>query len=53
MQKMSVIGAGSWGSALALSLHKNNHKVFMWTRDLDQVDEINNFLVCNLTVSIY
>ena len=42
MQKMSVIGAGSWGSALALSLHKNNHKVFMWTRDLDQVDEINN-----------
>ena len=42
MQKMSVIGAGSWGSALALSLHKNNHKVFMWTRDLDQVDEIIN-----------
>lgn len=42
MKKMCVIGAGSWGSALALSLHKNNHKVFMWTRDNDQVKEINN-----------
>ena len=42
MQKMCVIGAGSWGSALALSLHKNNHKVFMWTRDVDQVKEIRD-----------
>ena len=40
MQKMCVIGAGSWGSALALSLYKNNHKVFMWTRDIEQVEEI-------------
>ena len=42
MKKMCVIGAGSWGSALALSLHKNNHKVFMWTRDNEQVKEIND-----------
>ena len=42
MQKMCVIGAGSWGSALALSLHKNNHQVFMWTRDIDQVKEIRD-----------
>lgn len=42
MQKMCVIGAGSWGSALALSLHKNNHQVFMWTRDVDQVEEIRD-----------
>lgn len=42
MKKTSVIGAGSWGSALALSLHKNNHKVFMWSRDEKQVNEINN-----------
>lgn len=41
MQKICVIGAGSWGSALALSLHKNNHKVFMWTRDISQVEEIH------------
>ncbi len=42
MRKMCVIGAGSWGSALALSLHKNNHKVFMWTRDCEQVEEIKS-----------
>ena len=42
MQKMCVIGAGSWGSALALSLHKNNHQVFMWTRDVEQVEEIRD-----------
>ena len=40
MRKISVIGAGSWGSALALSLYKNNHKVYMWTRDKEQVKEI-------------
>ena len=40
MKKISVIGAGSWGSALALSLYKNNHKVHMWTRDEEQVKEI-------------
>lgn len=40
MKKISVIGAGSWGSALALSLYKNNHKVYMWTRDEEQVREI-------------
>ncbi len=41
MKKMCVIGAGSWGSALALSLYKNNHKVYMWTREANQVEEIN------------
>ena len=41
MKKMCVIGAGSWGSALALSLYKNNHKVYMWTREVNQVEEIN------------
>lgn len=42
MEKMCVIGAGSWGSALALSLYKNGHDVHMWTRDVKQVEEIND-----------
>ena len=42
MEKMCVIGAGSWGSALALSLYKNGHDVHMWTRDVEQVEEIND-----------
>lgn len=31
MAKISVIGAGSWGTALALLLHKNGHHVTVWS----------------------
>ena len=31
MAKVSVIGAGSWGTALALLLSKNGHDVTMWS----------------------
>lgn len=31
MAKISVIGAGSWGTALALLLWKNGHEVNMWS----------------------
>ena len=31
MEKICVLGAGSWGSALALSLHKKGYEVIMWT----------------------
>ncbi|MCL2619578.1 MAG: NAD(P)-dependent glycerol-3-phosphate dehydrogenase [Defluviitaleaceae bacterium] len=30
MKKVSVLGFGSWGIALACLLHKNGHKVTMW-----------------------
>ncbi|MCI6552916.1 MAG: NAD(P)H-dependent glycerol-3-phosphate dehydrogenase [Lachnospiraceae bacterium] len=30
-QQVSVIGAGSWGTALALLLHGNGHSVTMWS----------------------
>ncbi|MCL2854407.1 MAG: NAD(P)-dependent glycerol-3-phosphate dehydrogenase [Defluviitaleaceae bacterium] len=30
MKKVSVLGFGSWGIALACVLHKNGHKVTMW-----------------------
>ena len=29
---VSIIGAGSWGSALSLVLSQNNHKVQLWTK---------------------
>ena len=31
MAKVSVIGAGSWGTALAILLHNNGHKVTVWS----------------------
>lgn len=31
MAKISVIGAGSWGTALSLLLHKNGHQVILWS----------------------
>ena len=31
MANVGVIGAGSWGTALALLLHKNGHTVTVWS----------------------
>ena len=28
--KIFVLGSGGWGSALAILLHNNGHKVTMW-----------------------
>lgn len=41
MRKMCVIGAGSWGTALALVLAENNNKVSLWTLDEIQKESIN------------
>ena len=30
-QKISVIGSGGWGTAAAIHLHKNGHKVTLWS----------------------
>lgn len=39
--KITVLGAGSWGSALANVLFENGHEVMIWTRDEEQKEEIN------------
>ena len=31
MAKVSVLGSGSWGLALALLLHNNGHEVLLWS----------------------
>lgn len=37
MANVSVIGAGSWGTALALLLHKNEHDVTVWSIMEDEI----------------
>jgi glycerol-3-phosphate dehydrogenase (NAD(P)+) len=34
---IAVLGAGSWGSALAVLLARNGERVWLWGRDADQV----------------
>ncbi|NKB25113.1 MAG: NAD(P)H-dependent glycerol-3-phosphate dehydrogenase [Kiritimatiellae bacterium] len=38
--KISVIGDGGWGTALALVLHRNGHRVCVWGPFSDYIEEI-------------
>ncbi|MGL5694983.1 MAG: NAD(P)H-dependent glycerol-3-phosphate dehydrogenase [Peptostreptococcaceae bacterium] len=42
MEKICVLGAGSWGSALALSLAKKGYEVQMWTLNTEQAEKVNS-----------
>lgn len=41
MLKVGVIGAGSWGTALALLLHKNGHAVTVWSIIEEEVEMLS------------
>ena len=38
MKHVSFLGAGSWGTALAVVLHKNGHEVTIWSIAQDEID---------------
>lgn len=40
---ITIIGAGSWGSALARILGDNKHNVLLYDQDKAMIDEINTF----------
>jgi glycerol-3-phosphate dehydrogenase (NAD(P)+) len=40
-KKVAVLVAGSWGTALARVLADNGNDVMLWTRNVDQADQIN------------
>ena len=41
MAKISVLGAGSWGTALSLLLFNNGHEVKLWSALEDEVEMLN------------
>ncbi|MDC3415387.1 NAD(P)H-dependent glycerol-3-phosphate dehydrogenase [Aquibacillus salsiterrae] len=41
MEKVAVLGAGSWGTALAMVLADNDHDVRLWTHKQDHANEMN------------
>ncbi|MFS0863545.1 NAD(P)H-dependent glycerol-3-phosphate dehydrogenase [Fredinandcohnia sp. 179-A 10B2 NHS] len=41
MERITVVGAGSWGTALALVLADNDHEVRLWGHRKEQIEEIN------------
>ncbi|RNF40510.1 NAD(P)H-dependent glycerol-3-phosphate dehydrogenase [Planococcus salinus] len=41
MEKVSVFGAGSWGTALSYVLAQNGHDLLVWTHRAEQAIEIN------------
>ena len=40
MTKISVIGSGGWGIALAILLHKNGHNLTIWSFDKKEAEEL-------------
>ena len=41
MKKAGVLGAGAWGTALAVVLTDTGHRVTLWNRNPGVVDDIN------------
>ncbi len=48
MQKLAVIGAGAWGTAIANLLARNGHEVLLWCFEQEVAEQINQ-THCNKT----
>ncbi len=40
MAKISVIGSGSWGTAVAIMLAQNGHEVMLWSYLTEESEEL-------------
>ena len=44
IKNIAVLGAGSWGTAAATLLCRNNHNVTLWSRDTEKIAVVANEL---------
>ena len=42
MNKITVLGAGTWGMGIALLLNNNGHKVTVWSAVSEELDMLKN-----------
>lgn len=40
MAKVSVLGSGSWGTAMAMCLANNGHNILLWSRNVETTEEL-------------
>ena len=52
MKNITIIGSGSWGSALAIYLASKGQKVKVWSFSEDERDEINNEKKCRFLPNV-
>ena len=48
-----IIGAGAWGTALALHLSNNRRRVLLWSRDADHTESLEKDKENNLPSIIF
>ncbi len=51
-KNIAIIGSGSWGIALAILLHKNNHNVKIWSYSDEEANLINDEHKCKFLPEI-
>ena len=49
-KRISVIGAGAWGTALAEVISRQGNQVNLWAREADVVKSINTVSYTHLTL---